>query len=319
MKLMLNNTIKKNINASKRASVSIVIGMIVLFSFPVCKKAGVEKKDTMGVITFSIGSVEIVDSEKKVREAMVKDMIKPGELIRTGKESFVTIQVDTVGVVRILADTEASFSALLDAKKDTEISLNKGRIFSKIIKGSGDKYRVKTPTCVVAVRGTEFLTSVGEKRSSVSMYKGVVAVSPNETADREVTVRAGELAKVEPKKDVDISTLSKSQKLNLEKLALHPYIADINTRSTDDINKIFEDLKVDEKSLEKDILDLWNSLSPIEKLRMKGKPLSKIYVRDGNVIMGSVISQSTKKLRVDTGSGVISIPKSDVIRRKMMK
>ena len=58
------------------------------------------------------------------------------------------------------------------------------------------------------------------------------------------------------------------------------------------------------------------STNNLERLKREGKPITMFHLNDGTKVAGSVISHDKDKIKLDTGDGIIFIPKSDIQMRK---
>jgi len=111
-----------------------------------------------------------------------------GSLIKTAARSFLTLQLEDGSRVSMPSNSFVRVTRLrhilLTDSVDYEIAVDKGRIRSKVapLEKKADRYRVRTPVAVSAVRGTDFRTRVDE--STGTAY--------SETVEGEVVVAAGD-------------------------------------------------------------------------------------------------------------------------------
>jgi hypothetical protein len=109
-------------------------------------------------VSFLVGDVTISKNGKKTT-ASVGALLAAGDVIRTGKDSFVEIQDDNQSVIKIMPLSIATIGSKQIAESDS-VSLVIGDLlgsFKKLIKGSNKIY---SPTTIAAVRGTEFTVNV---------------------------------------------------------------------------------------------------------------------------------------------------------------
>ena len=256
----------------------------------------------------------------------IRDSVRDGDVLITGGKSNLVVQIEGVGTVRILEDSRISMTSLLKGGTETVTGLESGKIFSKILKIQGQSYEVKTPTCVVAVRGTEFLTSYEEKDTEVRLLSGKVSIEPIGAKDGGTALDAGNIALADADGKVSVRSMTDLQRLELEKYALAPYIENLKEKTSEEIKAIFDGIKgredeIDEKiriELEK-LRAEWLRLSPLDRLRRQGKPISMLHLRSGEKIGGSVVGRRGDKIVVDTGDGVIRIPANAIIKRDEIK
>jgi sRNA-binding regulator protein Hfq len=70
---------------------------------------------------------------------------------------------------------------------------------------------------------------------------------------------------------------------------------------------------VQEKKIEEEIHGLQDTL--LDRLRKSGKPITKLYLKDGSEMIGVIEKSTENSVRLDTGESVIEIPKKDILRR----
>lgn len=156
----------------------------------------------------------------------------------------------------------------------------------------------------------------------MSLKSGSVeVVSTTETkAVPKKVISPGEVAIVKMSK-TEIKKQTPGETLELEKLSLHPFIERAGKKNRDEINKEIDSIKGKEVELEKEInksQDL-SKLPPLDRLRAMGRTLTKLHLRDGSKLIGNVKSQNAKVIRLDNGIRVLTIPKSDIIRREPVR
>jgi hypothetical protein len=107
--------------------------------------------------------------------------------IKTAARSFLTLQLEDGSQVSLPSNSHVRITRLrhilLTDSVDYEIAVDKGQIRSKVVplKGRSDRYRVRTPIAVSAVRGTDYRTRVDEISGTVF----------SETVEGEVVVASG--------------------------------------------------------------------------------------------------------------------------------
>ncbi|HEY1405294.1 MAG TPA: FecR family protein [Spirochaetota bacterium] len=272
-------------------------------------------------VVFVLGDVKVKRADLSPVKLAAGDTLGKNDVVTTGEKSNAMIQVNDTGVVRVLEKSTFSFSALKE-NGATEISLAEGSVFSKVLKvEKGRSYKVKTPLCIAAVRGTEFLSTYSGDKSEIQVLGGKVAVDSLD--EKKETIADGENGVRVDKMGTTLTPyqLNKVQKLTLEKYALYAYVDDLQDKSPAEMKALEEDLKAKEKEIDSKIIKIMDAeyVNPLDKLRKTGRPLTMIYLRDGSQIAGSVISANEKALRLDTGAGVISVPTDEVVRRVIIK
>ena len=111
-----------------------------------------------------------------------------GSRITTAARSFLTLQLEDGSRVSLPSNSFVRITRLrhilLTDSVDYEIAVDNGRIRSKVapFQKKADRYRVRTPVAVSAVRGTDYRTRVDE----------ISGTAFSETVEGEVVVSAGE-------------------------------------------------------------------------------------------------------------------------------
>ncbi|NIV72829.1 hypothetical protein GWN26_13115 [Candidatus Saccharibacteria bacterium] len=141
-------------------------------------------KDPVGKISFYLNRVFIIPSgSSNLRYAQFNMDVFPGDKIETKKESRCELTLRNGDIVRIdensiftLEDVEISEQAI---KAESFLSI--GKIWSNIKKifTDEDKFKVKSPSAVIAVRGTIYRVNANEDTTTeVIVYDGEVEVGP---------------------------------------------------------------------------------------------------------------------------------------------
>lgn len=130
------------------------------------------------------GEVEISESNTALRRAIKGDILKKDMILNTGKNSFVFIALkgEYPWQLRLSANTEVNINDLMterraEKSKMTILDLIKvSLLFSITKRNDNDRFEVKSPTAVFAVRGTKFSFVNDEDSVVLAVKNGVVAV-----------------------------------------------------------------------------------------------------------------------------------------------
>lgn len=137
--------------------------------------------------------------------------ITPGEIIRTGKDGYIELIFNDGSTINLDANT----SLVLDSV-DAETSnyrLLLGRIKANIKRLNRRRYRIRTPTAVLGVRGTEFIVeSDGAGASAVVVLEGEISFAAIDSEESTV-IRAGEFSAVRAD-----GTLTAATKIDVSRL-----------------------------------------------------------------------------------------------------
>lgn len=126
-------------------------------------------------------------------------VLVPGTVVETKKGSIV-LDLPDGSQAQVKGNTRV---VLKDPARDQGFSLELflGKVLTKIKKrlGAEPSFRMGTPTAVITVRGTQFLTEVDKKgKTEVYVYEGVVEVQGVLPGSRPVLVRPGFWTDVPP-------------------------------------------------------------------------------------------------------------------------
>ncbi len=130
--------------------------------------AGVAGADGIGQIKVSKGQVSI-ERESRSLPATVGTRLQPSDTIRTGPDGSVGITMEddsllSAGPNSVLTLDRYAFDPTT-RQGQLEASLQKGSLAvssGRIAKQSPDAMKVRTPSSILGVRGTEFVVSVDE-------------------------------------------------------------------------------------------------------------------------------------------------------------
>jgi hypothetical protein len=112
----------------------------------------------------------------------VGDRLEVGTQLRTGASGRVRLRF-TDGSVLVLADRSQlrieAFSAAPGQPRAAELLLEMGLVGQRVAPSANGSWKVRTPTAVTAVRGTEFSVEVADDRATaVHVKAGEVDVEP---------------------------------------------------------------------------------------------------------------------------------------------
>jgi hypothetical protein len=316
-KVLNNQYIGISIMITKIKTTAIVILVFLIFLCCMgCNKGKGDLKNDSAIVTFLIGECYVMDKNGE-RQLKINDLVFSENTIKTKDKSEVILQINKVGIIRLMSNSEFVLDALNNEEKGTLIQSRFGSSFSKIIKNNNSKFVINTPTVVASVRGTEFLAENSTEKTSILVRDGIVNLKTIKGTS-EVDIVKGKRGD-ESGDEFTVSNLSKLENLKLKKLAVREYIDNISDEKAAEKEKNFI---IEENKIEIEIQDeiiRWNNLSGLQKLRESGKSLTELFLLDGSNIIGCIVSQNVNSVVLDTGDGVITIPKKDIIRRKIVK
>lgn len=314
----------------------VAMGMTMLFSVT-CKKQTVA---IQGIVLFQMGQVEVQRANADYVPLQVRDAIKEKDIIRTGANSFATIQFGDKGVVRIQENTVANFRMLF-SNDQAEIYLNQGEVLSKIERlQKEERYTIKTPTAVASVRGTEFSAGYADGKSYVAVSTGKVSVGKKSSAEQSTedgsysketamvetgnTAVVTEEAKTETDKQevkLEVRAITPVEAAHVEKISVVELVQEpekktveqleeiktLALKKEEEINKKLEQLKTEQEVKEKEtkINELINKKTKtLTEIKEVFNRIDEITLYNGRVIQGAIISRGTSYKILTTGATV---------------
>ncbi len=174
--LIIFNKTKKGGSMRKIIAISVVVLMVVLAVAPAF--AAIER--TARIDDFYGDVLVKREASAKTIKAFKNMRLDEGDTIITGKDSKAVIKLDGDKEVILAANTVVVVSELANSASSTQttFTLQSGGIGSKIDKklDLNSKYRIKTPTAVMGVRGTEFYVQIRNGKADIWLAEGVIEV-----------------------------------------------------------------------------------------------------------------------------------------------
>ncbi len=151
-------------------------------------------------ITFVAGVVNLTSGGASSRPAVRGEVVPEGTALVTERRSEVDVGFGGGdGGLKITGGSQVNLIQLNGWSNAKEIEVKAGTIYSKVTPRKGKpRYRLKTPSGQIMVRGTGFFAEVGKISTLVATRDGVVEVSLNGNASSTVKVGAGEMVRMAP-------------------------------------------------------------------------------------------------------------------------
>jgi len=188
-------------------------------------------------LTITKGDVKIVEGES-VTAVTSGQVLKAGQLIRTGADSMAELFVKDQGIIRLSSNTEFGVKRVDASGSEFEQPVGQATVFLKRLKQDSE-FSINTPTSVAAVRGTSFMVDVKSKTESMfALYDGAIEVK-NQKGQSVVLDGQGELS-VTQKGNISkeaIRPLSKESLDHLRKMAI------FQKSTIEEYNSFVDDLK----------------------------------------------------------------------------
>ncbi|MCS7298918.1 MAG: FecR family protein [Spirochaetia bacterium] len=278
----------------------LVIGLIVIVPILIQSvfKEDTSLTTTIGdpskiqvMVSVSVGDVKALRGSD-IFGVEVGDVLRGGDTIITGPNSECVIQVGNGVALKILENTSLSIAGVIQNqdKQENIFSLVKGSIVSLVKKLNNENIRIRTSTGLALVRGTKFMVSSDNDKTTLIVSDGKVASS------------------IRSKAVGDIFTgLSPEQR---EKLVLLEGISEVDVESGKqiDVSKADQN-KVDEKvksSLSsQDLSNIDNLVSELSKTVSEVSKGVKLTTKDADKSKLELINKSVSEdMIVDLANSV---------------
>ena len=135
-----------------------------------------DEKNYIATITEVKGNVFIIKEDtKKSIKAKEYTPLEQTDTVKTGQKSSCEITFDDGSIIVLQSDTEVCLEKF---KQQKNLRLKKGKLLSSIIKQTTTEYsNIRTPTCLIAVRGTEFAVDIlSDEETNIGVFDGQIAV-----------------------------------------------------------------------------------------------------------------------------------------------
>ncbi|MGC8728290.1 MAG: FecR domain-containing protein [Elusimicrobiales bacterium] len=161
------------------------------------------------------GNVKVITSYEE--EADLTDNyqypLEAGDTIKTGYDGYANIYINNIGVIRLERNTEMEIT---EPSNDMVFSLFLGSVVSKMesLNKSKMSLKIKTPSALVAVRGTEFAAEYSkfqDETSAAVFDEGEVVLYPGENEDEAKAIKIT--------KNSETSLTSSSKRVKVTKLS----------------------------------------------------------------------------------------------------
>ncbi|RKX73258.1 MAG: hypothetical protein DRP87_19210, partial [Spirochaetes bacterium] len=136
---------------------------------------------TEAIITFFSGDVFVKEGDDWIH-VQIGDLLRKDDVLKVDTGGYCEIQFGQTGVVRVQEDTQLAIDQILlnPGEANVRVEMTTGAVLAKVKKlAGGESFKVKTPTAVCGVRGTEFgVKSTRGEKTEIAVKEGEVAVLP---------------------------------------------------------------------------------------------------------------------------------------------
>jgi len=146
----------------------------------------------VGNITKAKGKVQIIkeNSFKGVDYKIFGGKLEVKDIVRTKRKSFANILfIDNTKV--FLEEKSRLIIENFIPDKDVSLYTPSGKVIYKVVKRVKGKFKVKTPTALIGVKGTKFMTVVKDGITYVFTFKGTVEVINPKFPKKSVKLTSG--------------------------------------------------------------------------------------------------------------------------------
>ncbi len=151
-------------------------------------------EDAYGLLMIVKGQVQVVKSKTQAVGAKVGSKVYPQDTIVTGKDSRAKIVMSDRNIINVLPDTKIRIDQYInDSKeKNVRLSLLQGKVRTNVEQkydNNENRFEIKTPSAVVGVRGTQFITSYQKSTNMtiVTTFRGEVIFRGLDTKTEKLT------------------------------------------------------------------------------------------------------------------------------------
>lgn len=304
-----------------------------------------EKPPIQGIVIFSVGDITIKQQDQAPRPLSLQDMVSQGDTIVTGDKSFATIQFQDIGLLRIQEKTIVTLTTLF-ANDRGEVYLDQGQVLSKLHRLKKEtEYRIKTPTAVASVRGTEYSASYLNGKSLVSVRTGKVAVSTSKSSGaaeqaedlseatiidqgKTAVITRTTSADAQEELKLEVRPISEVESLTVKKISIVAMVPEPEKKTKEELTSMQEKIIKEEIAIDKELNSKIKEEKIINMIKKKENTLAEIKevferideisLYNGRVIQGAIISRG-ETYKVLTTTGTMDINEADIKKVKIMK
>ncbi len=290
----------------------LIIFFVLLITTFTCNKNKDDKagKADRATILFPIGEVSIIDYNKQSRPAGIGEIITINDIIVTGEKSQLTVQLGSDVLIKINENSNVEFKNILD-RNSTSMNLQTGSLIFKVKKLANNKgLKIKTPTAVASVRGTEFGVFYYNQVTKVAVKKGKVEVntmgSPKIKKQNKV-ITENQTAVIMNK--LETRQINIIETLTINKISSIDFVEPDNLDNKELLNqKGGKEQETDEK-IDKKIkaVEKMPTSMTYNEIRKRYQRVDVVTLYSGKKIIGVIYSRGTV-YTIITPRGIIKIP-----------
>jgi hypothetical protein len=264
-------------------------------------------------IVFFMGNPDITHNNGLTEPVSLKMLVTKGDTIKT-KSGYVLVQIGDNILTRIQPNTIAEISKLFE-ESETDISLNNGQLITHVKKLSKDtSFKIKTPTAVASVRGTQYSVSYYKNRSVLAVKEGKVQLSTKEkNKDKQIMVETGNTYVINREK---ARSINEFESMEIDKISQVPYSSKSALENEDVYKDIGKTAEEREQSINKEILSKGGPIpKTLDEMLNKFGYLNRITLYSNKYYTGVILSRG-KDIKIMTLDGIESVPSKQIKNTK---
>jgi len=299
--------------------------------FNSCKK----KEDYPIRVIGLVGEAKIQKADRTM-PLYYEDPVEIGDIIKTGSNSHVVLTISRWSVIKIYEKSSVRLTRAELTQKDelikSSVGLTEGKIFvilKKLFRGG--TFDVTTQTIVCSVRGTSFaIDSTAEKnvvKSTLKVVEGAVKIEDRVGKNVKEEIAGGERITVES--EGRAGKKEKIAKAEMEVLVKEKEEVAVKLEPASSVKQPEEKKKEDAAPVKKEPqakneqkIDQPSQPSmekaPVLKTETQIKEyyhkLEEVTLDDGSKLIGAIFSQDNQNVRMNTTSGVVTIPIASIVK-----
>ncbi len=268
----------------KGLKLSLILIIAAALIYTGCSKKEVTNqasKILKAKVKLVVGHAYLLREDNPVKkELKIGDILKPSDVIITGKDGSVNVIIANVGVLKIKRNSNISLKDLLVQQEgaNAKLKVSAGRVIlglKKLQKNS--TFEVETPTAVAGVRGTTFMVSVQKEDTHAFPY--FVNVAKKKNLVTKIAVLTGKVELINPKNENESYMITALKEATLKNDDFkNVKIEKITRLAINEIESIKEFSAIKELKL-KEIEEEINAVSPEIEKEMKAEIKTKAAIK----------------------------------------
>jgi len=168
----------------------IILSLLIIF---LCAVPAYGARNTIGKVTEISGNVLYREKDNLTYQTLKRGtVLEKGYWIKTGADGWAVLTLTDNSKLTLANNTELELTEFVIGKnkKDSVFSITQGKLRASVVRLAGESvnYRVKSPTAVAGIKGTEFMMMTQGLANVFFGNEGVVEISGDTTPKKPLTV-----------------------------------------------------------------------------------------------------------------------------------